>query len=100
MIGFDYARTFNPHHRQGTAVGIVNIGGFFASLVVALGVGLLLGPGGYTPEGFRVAWCIQYAVWAFALVGVLVARRRARRKLAAEGVRVPPLREVLARRRR
>lgn len=100
MIGFDYARTFNPGHRQGTAVGIVNIGGFVASLLVAFGVGVLLGPGGYTPDGFRVAWCVQYVVWAVALVGVLVARRRARRKLAAEGVRIPPLREVLARRRR
>ncbi len=100
MIGFDYARTFNPSHRRGTAVGIVNIGGFVASLLVALGVGVLLGPGGYTPEGFRLAWCVQYVVWAVALVGVLVARRRARRKLAAEGVLIPPLREVLARRRR
>ena len=51
MIGFDYARTFNPHHRQGTAVGIVNIGGFIASLLVSFGVGVLLGPGGYTPAG-------------------------------------------------
>jgi MFS family permease len=100
MIAFDYARTFNPHHRRGTAVGIVNIGGFVASLLVSFGVGVLLGPGGYTPEGFRVAWCIQYVVWALALFGVLVARRRARRKLAADGVHVPPLREVLARRLR
>ncbi len=100
MIGFDYARTFNPGHRQGAAVGIVNIGGFVASLLVAFGVGVLLGPGGYTPAGFRLAWCVQYVVWAVALVGVLLARRKARRKLAAEGVLVPPLREVLARRRR
>jgi MFS family permease len=100
MIGFDYARTFNPGHRHGTAVGIVNIGGFVASLLVAFGVGVLLGPGGYTPAGFRLAWCVQYVVWAAALVGVLLARRKARRKLAAEGVLVPPLREVLARRRR
>jgi MFS family permease len=100
MIGFDYARTFNPGHRHGTAVGIVNIGGFVASLLVAFGVGVLLGPGGYTPAGFRLAWCVQYVVWAAALVGVLQARRKARRKLAAEGVLVPPLREVLARRRR
>ncbi len=98
MIGFDYARTFNPHHRHGTAIGIVNIGGFTASLLVSLGVGVLLGPGGYTPSGFRVAWCVQYVVWALALVGVLVARRRTQHKLAAEGVPVPPLREVLARR--
>ena len=99
MIGFDYARTFNPGHRQGTAVGIVNVGGFFASLLVALGIGIALGPTGYTPAGFRVAWTVQYLVWAFALVGVLVARRRARRQLAAQGVVVPSLREVLARRR-
>jgi hypothetical protein len=63
-------------------------------------VGVLLGPGGYTPAGFRLAWCVQYVVWSAALVGVLLARRKARRKLAAEGVLVPPLREVLARRRR
>ena len=99
MVGFDYARTFNPGHRQGTAVGIVNIGGFLASLLVVLAVGVLLGPTGYTPAGFRTAWTVQYVVWAVALAGVLVARRRARRKLAAQGVVVPPLREVLARRR-
>ncbi len=102
MIGFDYARTFNPGHLQGTAVGIVNVGGFLASLLVSFGIGVVLGavgPGGYTPEAFRVAWTVQYAVWAFALVAVLVARRRARRKMAEAGVVVPPLREVLARRR-
>lgn len=103
MIGFDYARTFNPEYRRGAAIGIVNVGGFVASLLVALAVGILLGatgPGGFTPEGFRVAWTVQYLVWAIALTGVLVARRRARRKLATEGVVVPPLREALAARRR
>ena len=102
MIGFDYARTFNPGHRQGTAVGIVNIGGFLASLLVALAVGVLLGltPGGYTPEGFRLAWTVQYVVWAVALTGVLVARRSARRKMAADGVVVRPLLRVMAERRR
>ncbi|WP_214404546.1 MFS transporter [Pseudonocardia lacus] len=103
MIGFDYARTFNPDHRRGGAVGIVNVGGFTASLVVAFAIGVVLGavgPGGYTPESFRAAWTVQYAVWALALLGIFVTRRRARRKMAAEGVVVPPLREVLARRRR
>jgi MFS family permease len=100
MIGFDYARTFNPSSRQGAAVGIVNVGGFVASLSVAWAIGVVLGhAGGYTPEAFRVAWTVQYVVWAFALVAVLVARRRARRKLAEEGTPVPPLREVWARRR-
>lgn len=100
MIGFDYARTFNPGHRHGTAVGIVNIGGFLASLLVVLGIGLVLGTGGYTPAGFRLAWTLQFAVWAAALTGVLLARRQARRMLAERGVLVPPLREVLGRRHR
>jgi nitrate/nitrite transporter NarK len=101
MVGFDFARTFNPAHRQGAAVGIVNVGGFVASVVVCLGVGIVLGrAGGYTPGAFRVAWTVQYAIWAFALVALLVARRRARRNLAAKGVVVRPLREVLADRRR
>lgn len=102
MIGFDYARTFNPDHRRGTAVGIVNIGGFTASLVIAYAVGAVLGavsPEGYTPEAFRIAWTVQYAVWALAIVGVLRARQLARRRMAADGVLVPPLREVLGRRR-
>ncbi|MGQ0575569.1 MAG: MFS transporter [Pseudonocardia sp.] len=100
MVGFDYARTFNPAHRQGSAVGIVNVGGFVASLLVAFAVGVVLDvAGAYTPEAFRVAWTVQYAVWALALVGVLASRRRARRALAAEGVVVRPLRAVLAARR-
>ncbi|HEX4249903.1 MAG TPA: MFS transporter [Pseudonocardia sp.] len=103
IIGFDYARTFNPGCRQGTAVGIVNVGGFSASVVVVLAVGVLLGlvagPAGYTPQAFRVAWTVQYVVWAIALVGVLRSRRQARRRMAEDGVVVPPLRVALGRRR-
>jgi MFS family permease len=103
VIGFDYARTFNPGHRQGAAVGIVNVAGFTASLVVSLAVGVVLGaaagPNSYSPEAFRVAWLVQYVVWGSALVGVLVTRRRARRKMAREGVVVPSLRAALAARR-
>ena len=100
MIGFDYARTFNPRSRQGAAVGIVNVGGFVASLLVAWAIGVVLGrAGGYTPEAFRIAWTVQYAVWAFAVVAVLVARRRARRKLEADGVVILSLRAALAQRR-
>ncbi|MBL8927338.1 MAG: MFS transporter [Pseudonocardia sp.] len=97
MIGFDFARTFNPRSRQGAAVGIVNVGGFVASLLVAWAIGAVLSRvGGYTPEAFRAAWTVQYAVWAFAVVAVLGSRRLARRKLAAEGVVILPLWQVLA----
>jgi len=99
LIGFDYARTFNPSHRMGTAQGMVNVGGFLASLLVIEAIGLVLGAaGGYTASAFRLAWLVQYPVWVFALVGVLSTRRKARRMLAAEGVHVPGLRELLRRR--
>jgi MFS family permease len=100
-VGFDYARTFNPEHRRGTAVGIVNVGGFTASLTTTLLVGAVLSlAGGYTPEAFRIAWLVQFPIWAITVVGVLGARRKARRVMAAEGTVVPPLRDVLRRDRR
>ncbi|TCK21625.1 MFS transporter [Pseudonocardia endophytica] len=97
-VGFDYARTFNPDHRRGTAVGIVNVGGFTTTLLATLAVGAVLGvAGGFTPDAFRLAWLVQFPVWILATVGVLVARRKARRFLAEGGTHVPPLREVLGR---
>jgi MFS family permease len=101
LIGFDYARTFNPTSRRGAAVGIVNVGGFVASLLAAWAIGVVLGgAGGYTPAAFRLAWTVQYPIWAFALVAVMIASGRARRKLVADGTPVPPLRVALAERRR
>ena len=84
LLGFDYARTENPPSRLGSATGIVNVGGFFASLVTILLVGLLLdlrrpaGSGAYGLEDFRVALSVQYPMWAVGLAGMLVARRRLR----------------------
>jgi MFS family permease len=84
MIGFDYARTENEPTRLGSATGIVNVGGFVASLTTIALVGLLLSlrrPGGnadYTLADFRVAFSCQYAVWAVGIAGVLLSRRRLR----------------------
>ena len=93
MIGFDYARTFNPSTALGTAQGMVNIGGFLASLLVIQAMGVILQRlGGYTFEAFRVAWLAQYPVWVVAIVGVLVTRGKARREA---GVSPRTLRQVL-----
>jgi MFS family permease len=111
MIGFDFARTFNPVTRLGSATGIVNIGGFVASLLTILSVGVVLdavSPGGggagrsatYDLGSFRLAWCVQYVVWAVGVTGILITRRKVRRRLAAAGVVVPPIREALERERR
>ncbi|OJF13079.1 MFS transporter [Couchioplanes caeruleus] len=103
MIGFEFARTFNPPHRLGTATGIVNVGGFVASLVTILLVGLILdvrtgGRAGYDIADFKVAMSVQYAIGAVGVAGILRTRRLVRQRLADEGVHVRPLREVLAER--
>lgn len=95
-IGFDYARTFNTTRVLGTAQGMVNIGGFLASLVLIQTMGMIMGSGaGLTFDGFRAAWMAQYPLWAIALIGVIITRRKARRR---EGVVPRPLREALRRR--
>jgi MFS family permease len=107
MIGFDFARTFNPPGRMGSATGIVNIGGFVASLLTIFAVGVVLdvvsGGGARDSYGlgaFKLAWCVQYLVWAVGVAGILRTRRLVRARMAAAGVVVPPLREALARERR
>jgi len=104
MIGFEFARTFNPPSRLGTATGIVNVGGFVASLLTILLIGLILdartgGTADYDLGDFRVAMAVQYLVGGIGLIGILRTRRLARQKLAEDGVVVRPIREVLAERR-
>ena len=101
MIGFDLARTSNPAKRLGTATGIVNVGGFVASLVTILLVGLILdartgGRADYGIDDFKVAMSVQYLVGAIGVAGILRTRRLARRRLAEEGVVIRPIREIMA----
>ena len=97
MIGFDYARTENPAERMGSASGVVNVGGFVASLLTILAVGAvldLLTPGRSTAYGldaFRAAFSVQYLFWAIGLVGVVRHRRQLRARLARDGVVLAPL---------
>src|ERR1700731_111524 len=80
MVGFDFARTFNPTATLGTAQGMVNMGGFVASLLVMQAMGLILDAAGdFSFESFRLAWTVQYAIWILAVVGILITRRKARR---------------------
>ena len=84
MVGFDLARTFNPPTRLGSASGIVNVGGFVASLSTVALIGIVLdlvspgGPATYTVDSFRVAMSVQYIVWVIGLIQILRFRRRAR----------------------
>jgi len=89
MVGFDFARTFNPSATLGTAQGMVNMGGFVASLLLMQAMGLILqAAGGLSVEAFRLAWTLQYAVWTLAVVGILITRRKARNLLQLQNDRI------------
>ncbi|WP_222195888.1 MFS transporter [Modestobacter italicus] len=97
MIGFDYARTENPVERSGSATGVVNVGGFVASLCTVLAIGFVLDaltPGSstdYSLDAFRAAFAVQYVFWAIGLVGVVRHRRQLRARMARDGVVLVPL---------
>jgi len=110
LIGFDFARTFNPARSLGSASGVVNVGGFLASFVMMLLIGIVLdlidrGNGGtgvpaelYSLESFRIAFLVQFPVVAIGVVFLLVARRRTRRRMHEdEGIQVAPLWVALVR---
>ncbi len=84
MIGFDLGRTSNPVERMASATGIINQGGFYASLVLVVAIGLILDwrtPGdstAYTPEAFRWAMSFQYVLWTLGLTQLWRYRRRTR----------------------
>jgi sugar phosphate permease len=89
MVGFDFARTFNPRATLGTASGMVNMGGFIASLLIMQAMGVILdAAGGISFEAFRLAWTVQYAIWALAVVGILITRRKTRAVMKAEHERL------------
>ena len=91
MIGFDFARMFNPLRSLGSANGVVNVGGFLACFIMMFFIGVLLdiqnqvriGAGGpddlFAWESFRLAFCVQYLVVGTGVVFLgrpAVARER------------------------
>ncbi|GIE77792.1 MFS transporter [Actinoplanes philippinensis] len=101
MIGFDFARSFNPPSRLGTATGVVNVGGFVASLVTIELIGLILdyrtgGGNDYHIDDFRVAMSVQFLVAAAGVAGILRTRRLTRRHVAAESTGLATAVEVKA----
>jgi sugar phosphate permease len=96
MIGFALARDYNPLSRVGTATGVVNVGGFVATTIAALSVGVLLQ---WTGGNFRLALLAVVAVLVFGSFRILVWWRRARAQLFAAEARGEDL-PVRIRRRR
>ncbi|MDP4334732.1 MFS transporter [Curtobacterium sp. A7_M15] len=99
LIGFDFARSFNPVGSLGSANGVVNVGGFLAAFVMMFLIGTILdlassasGQTVFAWTNFRLAFTVQYVVVGIGVVMLLHARRRTRRVLhAQDGIRVGPL---------
>lgn len=89
IIGLDYGRTFNPDYRLGTALGVINQGGFLGSLVAILAIGLIVdwrtNGGEYTPESFVWAMSFQYLIWFVGVVQIWRYRGKSRTRYALDG---------------
>jgi predicted MFS family arabinose efflux permease len=106
VMSFDFARAFNPASRLGSAIGLVNVGGFAGTLLAVLAIGLVLqlvtpaGSTEYSLTAFKWAFATQYALWALGTVQTLWYRRRTERQLAERdpealaalrrGIHLPP----------
>jgi MFS family permease len=88
VMSFDFARMFNPPERLGSAIGLVNVGGFAGTLISILAIGLVLqlvssgGSTDYSLTAFKVAFATQYVFWAVGIAQTLRWRRRTERLLA------------------
>ncbi len=109
MIGFDYARTYNPARAQGSATGVVNVGGFLACFTIMFLVGVILDllhdrsvgdslTALYALDSFRIAFIAQFPIIGIGNVMILRLRRRMRRSLREDdGITVAPLWVVVGR---
>jgi MFS family permease len=82
-IAFALARDYNPMRRVGTATGVVNVGGFVAITLSALGIGLLLDLTG----SFRIALLALVVLLALGAWRTAVWWRRARAAVFAAEAR-------------
>jgi F0F1-type ATP synthase assembly protein I len=93
MVAFALARDYNHAHTLGTASGVVNVGGFVAAVVVALGMGWVLdGLGGSNPHTMRYALLLAVGVQMFGAWRVASWLRRLRAfalEQQAAGAQVP-----------
>jgi F0F1-type ATP synthase assembly protein I len=79
MTAFALARDYNHSRTLGTASGVVNVGGFVATVVIALGIGWVLDLlGGTTAHSLRWAVLVAVAVQVFGTIRMSVWYRRVR----------------------
>jgi len=100
LVGMDFARSFAVEHTSGSANGFVNMGGFIATIISMLLVGVVLqvvaphGASAYTLGEYRLAFASLSVPWAIGVVGVWMSRRDTRAVMAEDGILVPTVREA------
>jgi MFS family permease len=105
MVAFDFTRAHNPASRLGTATGIVNGGGFLAGVIAILLIGVAMDlqgagtPDTYSLDAFKVAFLVQFPIWAVGSIALLRERKRTRAHMTTLGIHLPRIRDVLAGRR-
>jgi MFS family permease len=94
MTAFAVARDYNPSRTLGTASGVVNVGGFVATVIAAVAFGAVLDAlGGSSPHAMRHALLVLVGIQLFGSWRLIVWYRRVRaevrrRQLAGEDVPV------------
>jgi MFS family permease len=79
MIAFALARDYNHARTLGTASGVVNVGGFLAAVLIALGIGWALdAQGGTSAHNLRWAMLVAVCVQLVGTVRMAVWLRRLR----------------------
>lgn len=94
MIAFEVLRSHSPQSFAGFATGLVNTGGFIATLLAILGIGLVLdlqgagSPEDYSLDAFRWAFAVQIPLWILGFAMILLESRRTKRWMAEHGRRL------------
>jgi len=100
LVGMDFARSFAVQHKTGSANGFVNMGGFIATIISVLLVGIVLqvvapsGASTYTLGEYRLAFAALAVPWGIGVTGVWLSRRDTRAIMAEDGILVPTAREA------
>lgn len=90
MIAFDYSKGAIAPKELGAANGLINVGGFLASLIMMWLVGFSLdlqgGPQLYSLHNFKNAFLLELLVLGLGTVGLLMSLRVLRNKNVTESV--------------
>jgi MFS family permease len=90
MVAFDYSKESFPASELGATNGLINVGGFLASLTMMWIIGFSLdaqgGPVLYTLEHFKIAFLLQLVVTVLGVIGFVWCLRLLRNNRASAAV--------------